>query len=152
MAPLSHHMTELTFITLSQLTLQRYTRVPTERTAENHTEEVVFYRVYYVTATRTTQFSQYNSSAFKSYERLRTLCTSPPSASHSHTRCITVNMLPCFTARPLMLLLPIMHAAAAGGHGMQAPLHREQPYTITERVSTASGGDRRAINVSHGQA
>ena len=97
----------------------------------------MFYRVYYVTATRTTQFSQYNSSAFKSYERLRTLCTSPPSASHSHTRCITVNMLPCFTARPPMLPLPITHAAEAAVDGMQAPLHGDQPYTIAERVSTA---------------
>ena len=62
----------------------------------------------------------------------------PLRAPHTgRTRYITVNMLPCFTARSPMLLLPITHATAPGVHGMQAPLHGNQPYTNAMRVSTA---------------
>ena len=73
-------------VALTQLTLLRTTEVPTERTAAIHTEKVVFYGLYCAPRPRTTQLSQCNSSAFKSYERSRTLCTSPPSAStQAHT-------------------------------------------------------------------
>jgi hypothetical protein len=62
---------------LSQLLLQITNRVPTERTVENHTEQVVSYRVYCMSRPRTTQLSQCKSSPIKSCERSRTLRTCP---------------------------------------------------------------------------
>ena len=73
-------------VSMTQLPTHRVITDHISRTAESCTEKVVSNRIYSMQTTRTIQLSHCKSSAFKSYERSRTLCTSPPSAStQAHT-------------------------------------------------------------------